>query len=538
MDRAISIGRTSATGSIHLFIGRIASTLVLAVGSIIVGLYISEGDYGLYSIALVPAATLLLFQDWGVGQALTKYCANYRATRMEGELRSLVVAGLTFAVLTGLALTLFLLVISNVVAVTIFAKPESAFLIAVSSLTIFSTAVYVCTSSVIVGFERMGLSSVTMIISSCVQGLLSPFLVYLGFGAFGAVVGYTSAGVASAITGVLLLYFSIFRKLPVCSINKPRMSQTIMQLLRFGVPLSIAAIIGGVSTQIYYFVMASTTDVSLIGNYSIATNFTVFITFFLYPLQTVLFPAFSKLSSMEDKQLIKTIYPSSVKYSSLFLVPVTMAIMVLSVPMVSTIYGNKWLSAPFFLTFLVAGNLVVLLGNLSFSRLLFAMGETKILLKLAILTLCVGAPLAFLLIPPFGIVGVIIVALIASFVSLIVGVYWTWKHYESKPDFRNSAKIFLASTIASLITFLFLQTFVAPAWIMLTTGAILFLLIYLFSIPLVGAINLVDTNNLRFMFSEIGVVSKFLEVPFAIIEKQLHAKEKHFKMTNKGEPIP
>ena len=56
---------------------------MLAIGSIIVGIYIDQGQYGLYTIALVPAATFLLFQDWGVGSALTKYCANYRAAKME-----------------------------------------------------------------------------------------------------------------------------------------------------------------------------------------------------------------------------------------------------------------------------------------------------------------------------------------------------------------------------------------------------------------------------------------------------------------------
>ena len=102
MEKAVKMGKTSATGSFQLFVGRIISTLLLAIGTIIVGLYIQEGDYGLYTIALVPAATLLLFQDWGVGPALTKYCANYRTSGKEKELRSLILSGVIFACVTGI----------------------------------------------------------------------------------------------------------------------------------------------------------------------------------------------------------------------------------------------------------------------------------------------------------------------------------------------------------------------------------------------------------------------------------------------------
>jgi hypothetical protein len=64
MDKALKMGRASATGSFQLFIGKIISTVILTVGTIILGIFILEGDYGLYAIALIPATTMLLFQDW------------------------------------------------------------------------------------------------------------------------------------------------------------------------------------------------------------------------------------------------------------------------------------------------------------------------------------------------------------------------------------------------------------------------------------------------------------------------------------------
>ena len=521
MDKALNMGKKSAIGSFHLFIGKIIHTIILGISSIIVGILISEGDYGLYAIALIPATTILLFQDWGIGSAMTKYCANYRATENEKKLRKIIITGLTFEVATGLVLTLFSLLIANFVASTLFAKPETSFLITLSSITVLSTAIYVACQSIFAGFERMELTTITMIVFAVMQGLLSPLLVYLGFGAIGAVAGYTFASIVSGLTAVVLLYFAVFRKLPLDNIKNETMIQTLKPLLSYGVPLAAIVLIGGISSQFYSFMMASFTDIAMIGNYVIASNFMSILAFFSFPITTVLFPAFSKLSPSKDEKLLKTIYSSSVKYASLLLVPATIAIIVLSQPMINTIFGNKWLNAPLFLILGVLGNLFVLLGSLSFGILLTAQGETKMLMKLSLISLCIGIPSAVLLIPLFGILGVIIVGYIGGIPSLIIGVIWTWKRYNVKADFRNSIKIFFASAIAGLSTYYFLIVFVAEAWIMLAFGTLIFLLTYLFSSPLVGAINQMDLNNLRNMLADLGFISKILEIPLLLLEKLL-----------------
>jgi O-antigen/teichoic acid export membrane protein len=521
MEKALEMGKASATGSFQLFIGKMMSTVILAVGTIIVGLFIKEGEYGLYAIALIPATTILLFQDWGVGSALTKYCAEYRATNKYEDLRKIIVAGLAFEVATGLALSVLSLLMANFIASTIFGKPESAFLMTLASITILSSSFLTVTQSIFVGFERMGLTGFTMICQAIAQGLLSPLLVYLGYGALGAILGYTFSSVIASIAAVVLLYFAIFQKLSHSSKNKSDTSQTLKPLLGYGIPLAIAIILGGILTQFYSFMMASFCDVSMIGNYRIATNFAVLLTFFSIPISTVLFPAFSKLDPRNEQQLLKTVFTSSVKYTALFLVPATMAMMVLSKPIIGTLYEDKWLYAPPFLALYVISNLFAIFGNLSVGSLLAALGETKMLMKLNILTLSIGIPLAFLLIPQFGILGVILVTIAAGLPSMFIGLYWTWKRYGTKAEFRTSAKIFLASVISAITTYLFLNVFTAAAWIMFTAGVILFLAIYLTATPLIGAINQTDVNNLRAMFSSLGIISKLLEIPLTIVEKLL-----------------
>jgi O-antigen/teichoic acid export membrane protein len=50
------------------------------------------------------------------------------------------------------------------------------------------------------------------------------------------------------------------------------------------------------------------TDNAAIGNYSVATNFVVLITFFATPVTTMLLPAFSKLNYQKDQQVLQTVF--------------------------------------------------------------------------------------------------------------------------------------------------------------------------------------------------------------------------------------
>jgi len=109
---------------------------------------------------------------------------------------------------------------------------------------------------------------------------------------------------------------------------------------------------------------------------------------------------------------------------------------------------------------------------------------------------------------------------------MIIGIYWTWKTYEAKANFNNSARIIVASTIAGLTTYLFLNAFSSSAWLMLAFGASLFVVVYTFLLPLIGAINQLDLNNLKIMFSGLGPFSKLLLTLLVLIKKIIRIKEK------------
>jgi O-antigen/teichoic acid export membrane protein len=196
-----------------------------------------------------------------------------------------------------------------------------------------------------------------------------------------------------------------------------------------------------------------------------------------------------------------------------------MAMMVLSKPMISTLFGEKWTYAPFFLTLYVISNLFAIFGSLSLGSLLAGIGETKTLMKLSLITLICGVPMASILIPTIGIVGLILTSISAGLPSMFLGLHLVWKRYKARADLKSSSKILAASVIATVVAFLVLNFVASADWIELTVGGLAFLATYLVAAPLMGAIKQGDINNLRALFSGLGIISKLLNIPLTTMEK-------------------
>jgi O-antigen/teichoic acid export membrane protein len=242
----------------------------------------------------------------------------------------------------------------------------------------------VVSQSSFVGAERMGLKSLVSICQSIAKTALSLLLVLLGYGVLGAVVGYTFSILITGIISLMMLYLFVFRNFRV-NVKKTGIIKNLRLMLNYGIPLSVTVIVSGLLAQFFGFMMAFFCSDLLIGNYQIALNFVVLLSFVTTPISTVLFPAFAKLNPQNEQDLLKTVFAFSTKYASLLLVPATLAIIVLSQPLIYTIFGTKYIYAPLFLTLYVIGNLFVALGRLSTNSVLISQGETRMLMKQSLL---------------------------------------------------------------------------------------------------------------------------------------------------------
>jgi O-antigen/teichoic acid export membrane protein len=515
------MARVSAKGGFNLFWGLAASTIISAIGVIVVARLLSPSEYGIVTIAVIGPNFISIFQDWGISAAIIKYTAQFKSENKSAHVRNILVSGLVFELVSGFALSLVSFLLAGFLATDVFQRPDMLPLIQIASFTIFAGALLATSQSVFTGNEKMGLNSITLIVQSCLNTVLMAALILLGLGALGAILGTTIAVLIAGFVSIFIL-LRLFRRPQEATNDSLKIAETIRRMLEFGLPLSLSAIVSGFLAQFYNFLIAIYASNLMIGNYAVATNFAVLITLFATPISTMLFPAFSKLNSQEERETLRSIFHFSVKYAALLVVPAAAALMALSEPAVYILFGEEYTEAPLFVALIAINFLYVAFGSLSLGNLINGQGQTRVNLALTLVTSIIGFPLSLILIPRLGITGLIVTTLTAGIPSLIIGLNWVRMHFGATVDLITAAKILLASAAAGAITFAVISQLGFSSLIELVIGGMVFTFVYLTIILLTRTLNQSDINNLREMLSEFGPLSSIVNFILNIIEKMFN----------------
>jgi len=475
VNERTEIARVPFRGSIALFLGVTFSNLILAVGVFFVANLLSPSELGLYTVVLITPSIFSVFRGLGVNQAIVKYLAQYRAENKREEISETIITGIVFDIIIGVLFTLICFMVADVTSIYVLKRPQIAPLVRFVSILVFTNTLMAAFQSIFYGFEKMEYSSFLMTSAAILKGVLMPAFVVLGYGVLGALTGNILANVIATIMGAALLV--LFYKSKAIAVKKN-------------------------------FIMAIYCDDFLIGNYKIAQNFTIVISFFTQPLTTVLLPAFSRISSKADRETIRNAFQFSVKYASIVIIPITTLMMALSEPIVTVIFNGKYPLAPLYLTLLAASSLYVGLGSLSIGNLINGLGRTDVTLKLTLIAVSVGLPLSLVLIPAFQIVGLLITSLVATIPNLLVGLWWIKRRYGAEIDLPVSLKIYLSAGLAGIPAYLTASQFTINPLIDLCLGSLIFIGIFLLSASLTGALRKDDIQTLIELGEELGPFSK------------------------------
>jgi len=518
LSKAVDIGKVSAKGSFHILWGLVASTIISAVGTIVVARLLAPSEYGIYTIAFIVPNFISIFADWGVGGAMVRYIAQYNSEGKNNSLRGIVVSGMVFKTVIALLLSVISLLLSAFFASTVFGRPQIVSLVQIASLMILASAFVGIAQSAFIGVERMELYSITLVITSIVKTVLTSVLVVIGMGAFGAVTGYTLTVFFSALTSLALLGM-LYRSFMGSEPYKLKIMADIRTMLKYGLPLSISNILTALFSSFLTFLLPIFATDILIGNYSVANNFSVLVTFFSTPITTVMFPAFAKLDGQRDPETLKNVYQFSVKYAALLVVPAAFLLMVLSQPAIATLFGSKYTFAPLLLSLMCAGSLSTAFGSLSNLNLIMGQGKTKFMLKLSLVMSAIGFPLGYILISRFGVIGQPITSDISLIPIVIIGLLWLKKNYGATVDLASSARIILSSGIAALVTYSFVYFTAFSSVAELIVGIVIFMFTFVPAALLTRALTVTDINNLRVLVPEIRHLHKFFDSILNLLEK-------------------
>jgi O-antigen/teichoic acid export membrane protein len=451
---------------------------------------------------------------------MVKFTAQYRAEDRLAEIRSIFLTGIIFEVILGIVLSLISFTFAGFLATSLYNRPSIAPLIEIASFSILAGAIMTAAAAAFTGFEKMELNSIMLVFHSIFKTALIVVLVLLGLGASGATTGFVISTFIGGLIGIALIW-KLHSGLPKFNGYTLQIKAYLTSMLTYALPLSFAAILSSLLPHFYSFLLPIhySTDNTTIGSYGIANNFVVLISFFALPITAMVFPAFSKLHPVKDKDTLRSVFQFSVKYASLFVVPMTTLIMCLAVPAVSTLFGGTYSAAPLFLALLAFQYLFTTFGSLSIGGLLSGQGNTSFILKMSILTICVGFPVGYFGIIYFGVLGLIVTSLIAGLPSLIWGLLFVRKTYGVSVDWLSSAKILVASSIAASVTFGAISIFSFSSLVELVLGTAIFMIVLVPSALMVRSISRNDIANLHGMVGGLGKVGRLFIRVLDVLEK-------------------
>ena len=509
-------------GGFIYFVGNVVSFVIMAVGSILVARMLSPAEYGLYGVSMVLPQFFSLFCNWGINQALTRFLSKYRSEGRHVGIWRLNFVGLLFKLGVGAVLSLSLFFSADFLSIIVLRRPGLGVLVRVASLLILFNSLYLTVVAILNGLERMDLMAVVHVLMAVVKGVLSPLLVFLGFGVSGPLMGNVSSYIVASIIGLLLILLNLPRSDKTADLSGSSWGD-LRLMLGFGLPLFLGAIVAGFAGRLHGFLLSLFVTDEAWGNYHVAVNFSMLVNLLTGSILVTLFPAFSKMSYASEPKRTRDAFRGSVRYSAIIVIPLIFLLATVSEPAVYFLYTARYPYAPFFLSLMIVPRLLVGFGSLSIGNFLRSQGDTRTSLEVGLANSLVSIFLSSVLIWKWGVLGLLVSLMVSRLSGNVFGIYVLHKRYGLYADFLHPLRTLLCSSVSAGISYgviKFLPTSIPILSLLL--GSATFLIVYLVLAPVSGAITETDVKNLESMFRGLAFVSFFavllLEVEKKILE--------------------
>lgn len=520
------VAASSARGSLVLAFGRGLSLVLSAVGVIFVARMLSPSEYGLYSLSFVLPRAFMLFNDFGVNQALVRFLSKYRSEERLEEALGLGGSGVLFKLMLGAGLSVLLFLSAGFLVSAVQGRPEVTGYVRFASLLVFGQTLRSAGLSVLTGLERMEGRAAMDILQGLVKGVLSPILVYLGYGVLGAVMGGVLSSLASATLGVFLM---LHHSGDLDGVERVNCSASDLRvLLGYGIPLFLGVFVSGLVARFRGLLLSWYIAAAAVGNYGVASRFTSLVGVVTGSIGATLLPAFSRYSyDKGGRESLREAYRGSVRYTSIFVVPMTLLLMAAAEPAVDLLFAGRYPQAPLLMQLLLFPMLAVGLGSLPVGGFLNSQGETGVTMKIRVANSIILAILSPPMVLLHGITGFVASLTVSRLIGAAMGLYILNRIYDVTPQHNHSMRVYAASLLAALPTYLIANNTIKAAPLpTLIISSVSFLTVYMAAAPLLGALEERDLENLDKMLKHPQLLRPLIDLTLNIERKILELKNR------------
>ncbi len=503
-EESLDIGSKALHTASFILLSKAVSFIFLGLSFIVVVRLLGPSNYGVYTLAFAAAAFFSIAGNFGLGTAMNKLVPQHIYKKEKKLVENLLSNGFSVTVLLSVAATIIAIMLSGFVASYIFHAKSDTLALQIASITVLTSIMYSTAYSVLLGFNNGKALAAMAMLQSVVQSVLSVALVLLGFGAPGAIAGVVFGQAAATL---LSLYY-IYNKNRLRFVA-PRISG-IKRLFSFAGPIGFSNLFTSICGTIPVILLGAVAASAVLGNYGVAGKVNTLIDVVAGSISLSILSMFSTALVSKSKRSISKFYNYTVYYSVLIMAPVLLFVAVLAKPFSYVAFSGMYTIAPTYIAIIAIGILIGLAGSYA-SQLLIGAKKVRDYLKYNIIISIVEIVLAFILVPIFKGIGlVLVIFLILPIITDILFIRRTAQLFTLNFDIGKLSRILISNIIPILM--------LLPLWIfwkynfipLLITGVIDIIVLYPINLGLFKGIDRGDIKRLREITKGIPVINALI----------------------------
>lgn len=299
------IAKRMVSGALWTFTGTAFAKLVVLVAGILCARILGKELYGEFGMVRSTINMFVALGSAGLGMTATKYISEFRKEQKE---RTVSIYLLTnyFAVITGVIITVVILVLADFLAESTLNAPHLSNSLKVGALLLFVTVLNGAQNGTLSGFENFKSISINTFVASVFE---SVFMLYGAcyHGVYGAILGY---GIGF-ISLYLLNYISIkrtFRKENISISRKLFKKNDLFLLLKFSLPAMLSSLLIAPTCWILRTMLVNHNGFGELAIYEAAEQWRIIILFIPTAVGQIVLPILSSIVNGSAKTYWNVLY--------------------------------------------------------------------------------------------------------------------------------------------------------------------------------------------------------------------------------------
>ncbi|MGF7117341.1 oligosaccharide flippase family protein [Methanobacterium oryzae] len=476
---------------------------------------LEPAGYGLLGLTLPLQGIFQSLSSVGFQPAIAKFVSQHNAVGEEDISRQVIITSLKFMMISGTLLGLIIFFSADWIANYYFHKPAMVYpLQAVALITPFSVIVSIFRGS-FQGFFKMEFIVASRVVEQVFMIGIAIILVSVGFYAAGAVLGTGFGFMASAIVSFILFkkYIWVHFPKPTTKMSFKEEMILLKTILTFSIPIAITGLSEMGIYDVGPLVIGRYLPVEDAAYYTTADPIARLPLIISLSVAAVILPAASEAASLKDQKLLGTYITQSYRYVVLLVLPICVGIALFAQPLLSLLFGAKYIYGANALSILVFGMTFYTLFMVS-SSIVQGIGHPRLPMFIMILGTGLNIGLNFLLVPLYGIIGAAIATTIVTFIIMAAILWKTVRLTEVGLPYIDFAKIGVTSIIMGLPLLLLPQNYYG-----LFAAILISPIIYTIVFAVIGGFTKKDVQLLRKYAHKLGPLSNVLEIIVKFIER-------------------